>query len=117
MDFSHERYPQAGHGRRASSTSIIGPIVRALPGLHLTVSSRPGPNNDLKATYSYPKAVTADGSLRRASSAPGSVPCGGAMDVSGLSCWKLNLSTTSTTHNAKTTEGYAFPNKQATQSL
>ncbi|KAH3751869.1 hypothetical protein DPMN_186448 [Dreissena polymorpha] len=64
MDFSHEMYPRDGHGRRAASTSVIGPIERALPGLHLTVSYRPGPSSDLKTTYSYPKA----GHSRRAAS-------------------------------------------------
>ncbi|KAH3822861.1 hypothetical protein DPMN_124653 [Dreissena polymorpha] len=67
MDLSHERYPRDGHGRRAASSSVIGPIVRALPGLHLTLSYRPCPSNDLKTTYSYHKA----GHSRRA--APTSV--------------------------------------------
>ncbi|KAH3864497.1 hypothetical protein DPMN_027517 [Dreissena polymorpha] len=91
MLFSHERYARDGHGRRTASTCVIGPIVRALPGLHLTVSYRPGPSNYLKTTYSYPKA----GHSRRAASTnvigPRVCALWGAIDVSELSCCKLNL--------------------------
>ncbi|KAH3882304.1 hypothetical protein DPMN_006239 [Dreissena polymorpha] len=97
MDLSHERYARDTHGRRTTaSTSVIGPFVQALPVLHLTVSYRPCPSNYLKTRYSYPKA----GHSRRAASTnvigPWVCALWCAMDVSELSCCKLNLSTTST---------------------
>ncbi|KAH3702300.1 hypothetical protein DPMN_077313 [Dreissena polymorpha] len=82
MHYSHERCPRAGHGRRAASASAIDPLVRSLLGLHLTVTYWSGPSKDLKQPIVTPKQGIADGPHRRASSAPGTVPCGGAMDMS-----------------------------------
>ncbi|KAH3782605.1 hypothetical protein DPMN_160523 [Dreissena polymorpha] len=57
--------PRAGHGRRDASASAIGPHVRALLGLHITVTYRPGPSNDLKQPIVTQKQGKADGPHRR----------------------------------------------------
>ncbi|KAH3772788.1 hypothetical protein DPMN_174134 [Dreissena polymorpha] len=98
MDYSHERFHRAGHGRRAASTIVIGPFVRALLGLPLTVFFRLGLDYDLQTTYSYHKT----GHSRRAASTivigPWVCALWGAISVNGLPCFKLKHSTTPTAH-------------------
>ncbi|KAH3690258.1 hypothetical protein DPMN_191872 [Dreissena polymorpha] len=87
MQYSHERCSRAGHGRRAlllpSLPWTTGP-ARAAFNCNLP----PCPSNDLQQPIVTPKQGMADGPHRRASSAPETMPCGGAMDMSRLSCCK-----------------------------